>query len=512
MTLNIASHFVDAAAERWPERPAILGEPAAVSYAQLAGAVSQAGNALRRMGCRRGDRVLIVLPDSPEFVAAFFGAAKIGAVAVPVNPMTRQADYAYYLGDCSPRAVVVHNMALSEFLAASPRMQPELLLLAGCGAAEAPPGALHWERAVAGESRTLSAAATVPEDLAFFLYTSGTGGQPKAAMHRHADMLATTEGFAHKVMGIRQEDRTFSVSKLYFAYGLGNGMYFPFSVGASTIFLPERPRPERVFSIVREHRPTIFYSVPTFYAALLNEARRPGCAPCDFGSVRLCVSAGEALPAELFQQWNQYFGMEILDAIGSTEMLHMFISNLPGNCRPGSCGLPVPGCDAKIVEEDGTDVAGGEIGNLWVRGGAAFAGYYNKPELTARGKRGDWVVTGDKFFRDPEGFYHYCGRADDMLKVSGLWVAPTEVENALLGHPAVAEVAVASTLDENGLTKPLAFIVPRSDSIPGPDLAAEILAAVKARLPSYKCPAAVRFVAELPKTATGKIQRFRLRS
>ncbi len=510
--MNIASHFMDAAADRWPERVAIAGGPAEISYSEMAALVNQTGHALRKLACRREDRVLIVLPDSVEFVAAFFGAAKIGAVAVPVNPMTRLADYSYYLADCTPTVVVVHKIALAEVLSALPASKPAQLLLVGCAPAETPPGAERWEEMVAGENRTLAAADTSAGDMAFFLYTSGSSGQPKAAIHRHADMLATTEGFARNVMGIRQDDRMFSVSKLYFAYGLGNGMYFPFSVGASTVYQAERPRPERVVEMVRRHRPTIFYSVPTFYGALLRETCEPARTEADFTSVRLAVSAGEALPSEIFAQWQQRFGMEILDAIGSTEMLHMFISNVPGKCRPGSCGVPVPGCAARIVDETGQPAVDGEIGNLWVQGGAAFAGYWNKPELTERTRQSGWVLTGDKFFRDAEGFYYYCGRADDMLKVSGMWVAPTEVENAILGHPSVAEAAVVGMLEENGLTRPLAFVVPRGEALPGPDLATEILAFVKGRLAAYKWPSAVRFVPELPKTATGKIQRFKLRA
>ncbi|MBI3405109.1 MAG: benzoate-CoA ligase family protein [Acidobacteria bacterium] len=512
--LNIAAHYIDRAAELWPGRIAIAGEPAEVRYAELAELVNRAGNALRELDCNRGDRVLIVLPDSAEFVAAFFGAAKIGAVAVPVNPMTRADDYAYYLRDSGAKIAVVHEMAMREFVARLTGAQSlESIIVVGAGVVQAPTGIKlqMWKKCVDRARAELKAAETSADDMAFFLYTSGSGGQPKGVVHRHKDMLATTWGFAEQIMGIRAEDRCFSVSKLYFAYGLGNGVNYPFSVGASAVYNPERPRPEKIFGLVKKFRPTIFFSVPTVYAALLREASLHDAALPDFSSVRLFVSAGEALPVEILEQWNNRFGAEIVDAIGSTEMLHMFISNRPGRVKAGTCGTPVAGCEARIVNEDGEDVKDGEIGNLLVRGGAAFAEYWNKPELTARTRVGDWVVTGDKFLRDSEGYYVYCGRADDMMKVSGLWVAPAEVENAVLGHPEVAEAAVVGALDENGLTRGLAFVVPKAGVIAGPNLAVEILAHTKSKLAAFKCPAAVKFVEELPKTATGKIQRFKLR-
>jgi len=311
------------------------------------------------------------------------------------------------------------------------------------------------------------------------------------------------------VLGIQPFDRTFSVSKLFFAYGLGNGMYFPFSVGASTVLNPERPRPETIAELLSRHRPSVFFSVPTVYNLLLREAGRG--LGIDFSSVRLAVSAGEALPAEIFEQFRARFGLKIVDGIGSTEMLQMFISNRPGEARPGTCGREVPNYEAVILDESGHLVRTGEIGNLWVRGQSAFAQYWNKPELTAATKDGVRVNTGDKFFCDAEGFYHYCGRSDDMMKVSGMWVSPGEVENALLGHPLVAEAAVVSSMDPSGLLRPVAYLVLRGGADASPQLAREILHDLRSRLAGFKCPQEVHFLAELPKTATGKIQRFRLR-
>jgi benzoate-CoA ligase family protein len=510
-SLNVAVHFLDTPAALHPKRIAIVGEPQEVSYGELAALANRAGNALLAQGVSRGDRVLIVLPDSAEFIAAFFGAAKIGAVAVPVNPFARSSDYIHYLENSEPRAAIVHSEALAEFLPASSVLPQAPIVVAGEGKTD-----LHgvscakWSEWIAAPSDQLAAAATSPGDPAFMLYTSGSGGAPKAAVHRHAGMLATSRGFARGVLGLREDDVTFSVSKLFFAYGLGNGMYFPLSAGARTVLNPERTKVDRVIELVRRRQPTIFFAVPTFYAAILREAEEKNCHP-DFSSVRQCVSAGETLPAEIFERWRKEFGHEILDGIGSTEMLHMFISSRPGKCKPGSCGFPVPGYEVKIVDDTGESVRDGEIGNLWVRGESAFTEYWRIPELTARTKRGDWVVTGDKFFCDSDGYYHYCGRADDMLKVAGMWVSPMEVENALLGHPHIAEAAVVGATDERGLSYSVAHVVLRG-SVQGSEmLAAEICEHIKARLVSYKVPREVRFCAELPKTATGKIQRFKLR-
>jgi len=508
---NVASHFLHTPAEQHPQRIAIVGEPGEVTYGELAALANRAGNALRAQGVSRGDRVLIVLPDSAEFVAAFFGAAKIGAVAVPVNPFARFSDYVHYLENSEPRAAIIHSEALAEFLPASSVLPQvpivvvgeEKINLRGVSCAK-------WSEWTGSSSEHLAAENTSAHDLAFMLYTSGSGGTPKAAVHRHADMLATSRGFARGVLDLREEDVTFSVSKLFFAYGLGNGMYFPLSAGARTVLNPERTKVDRVIELVKRRRPTIFFAVPTFYAAILREAEEKNCG-ADFSSVRQCVSAGEALPVEIFERWRKRFGLEILDGIGSTEMLHMFISSRPGKCKPGSCGFPVPGYEVKIVDDAGESAGNGETGNLWVRGASAFAEYWRIPELTASTKRGDWIVTGDKFFCDSDGYYHYCGRADDMLKVAGMWVSPMEVENALLGHPHVVEAAVVGATDERGLSYSVAHVVLRGNIQGSEKLADEICEHVKARLVSYKVPREVRFCSELPKTVTGKIQRFKLR-
>ncbi len=505
---NIAEYFLDRPAREHPDRVAILGEPSPVTYRELSDLADSVARGLMRDGIAPGERVLIVLPDSAEFIAAFFGVAKTGAVGVPVNSMVREGDYSHYLRDCGARLAIVHALALPAFLPAAQGFPADSIVVVG-EAPDHPAGSRMWRDWLRKSGERVPPGATRATDPAFFLYTSGSGGTPKAAVHLHKDMLATTRGFAEGVMGIAPSDRTYSVSKLFFAYGLGNGMYFPMSAGAATILDPERPRPERAAEFLKKHRPTIFFAVPTFYSALLREAEQGLHA--DFSSVRMAVSAGERLPPEIFERFKSRFGLEIIDAIGSTEMLHMFLSPKPGRTRAGSCGFPVPGYEAKIVDDSGAPVPEGEIGNLWVKGESAFSGYWGIPELTARTKQGDWVVTGDKFYRDANGYYHYCGRADDMMKVSGMWVAPAEVENALLGHPKVAEVAVVGVIDPNGLTKPLAFVVIQTDAGPTPALAEELQQFVHSRLSGFKCPTEIKFLDALPKTATGKIQRFRLR-
>lgn len=509
--MNAAEHFLDEPAQRHPDRVAIAGEPREVTYGELAALANRVGNALREQGATRGDRVLILLPDSAEFVAAFFGAAKIGAVAVPVNPFARAADYIHYVENSEPRVAIVHSEALPDFLAAlSGHSHLSLVVLGEKKKAARGVAFTEWSEWTGAAGEQLTPAETSSTDPAFMLYTSGSGGAPKAAVHRHADMMVTSQSYAHGVLDLREDDVTFSVSKLFFAYGLGNGMYFPFSAGAKTVLNPDRTKVERVLELVARHRPTVFFAVPTFYAAVLRATEEKE-HHVDFSSIRQCVSAGEALPEEIFDRWKRRFGNEILDGIGSTEMLHMFISSRPGKCKPGSCGIPVPGCEAKIVDDAGEPVRDGEIGNLWVRGASAFSEYWRIPELTVRTKRLDWVVTGDKFVRDSNGHYHYCGRADDMLKVAGMWVSPVEVENALLGHPRVAEAAVVGATNEQGLTYSVACVVLREAACGSDELAMEICEHVKARLVPYKVPREVRFCSELPKTVTGKIQRYLLR-
>lgn len=509
---NIADEFVSRPAAIHPGKLAILGVEREATYAEVKFEVERVAQALLDSGCKRGDRVLIVLPDSLEFIASFFGAAKIGAIAVPVNSMARAADFHHYLSDSGARFAVVHVSAQAQFEPAIESSNLELVIYVGNFASvglSTPPRRLAYSDWVRVRANAVETAATTATDMAFLLYTSGSGGAPKAAIHRHGDMLVCARSYAQSVLGLRSDDRTFSVSKLFFAYGLGNGMYFPFSVGAGTVLYPGRPSIDKILEVVGNFCPTIFFSVPTFFAALLRDAGEASVS--QFSSVRLAVSAGETLPAEICLRFRERFGIEILDGIGSTEMLHIFISSRPGMARPGSCGMEVPGYHARILDDSCAEMPPGEIGNLWVRGDSAFQEYWNIPQLTARTKKDEWVFTGDKFYRDRDGFYHYCGRVDDMMKVSGMWVSPGEVENALLTHPIVAEAAVVARHDARGLMHPTAYVVLREGTSPGNGLADEIREWTKRKLLSYKCPERIEFVVELPKTATGKIQRFRLR-
>ena len=508
---NIAEWFLDRPAEAHPRRIAILGEPLPVCYGELRELANRVGNALLAGGCACGDRVLIVLRDSAEFMAAFFGAAKIGAIPVPVNSFAHTGDYSFYVSDSGASIAIVDEGALGEFAPAARASNVPIVVVGGDNSGSDIAGEeVEWAEWIAASSPELSTRATAACDAAFLLYTSGSGGRPKAAVHQHKDMLVATRSYGEGVLGIRTDDRFFSVSKLFFAYGLGNGMYFPLSVGASVVLNPEKTRIERVAELVARHRPTIFFGVPTFYAALLGEFNR-GLA-VDLSSVRLAVSAGEPLPGEVFEQFRERFGIEILDGIGSTEMLHIFISNRPGDARAGTCGTPVPNYEVRIADDSGRPCRVDEIGNLFVRGESAFAEYWQKPKYTARVKAADgWVATGDKFFCDADGYYHYSGRSDDMMKVSGMWVSPIEVENALLGDERIAEVAVVGVADGAGLVKPVAYIVLVAGLQAHPDIANAIQEAVRARLVHYKCPREFHFVAELPKTVTGKIQRYLLR-
>ncbi len=512
--LNIAEEFVTRPAREHPQKTAIVGVERRATYADVEAETNRVAQALRDYVCRPGDRVLIVLPDSLEFIATFFGAAKIGALAVPVNSMARTNDYQHYLADCGARIAIVHASSFDEFQPALHASAVEYTIVVGARARAAGSGqgtTIAWDDWLPKNAGDVPTHPSTADDPAFLLYTSGSGGSPRAAVHRHRGMIATSTAYARGVLGLRPDDVTFSVSKLFFAYGLGGGMYFPLSAGASTLLFPERPRAGLIANVVRRHRPTVFFSVPTFYAALLREA--DSGAAIDFSSLRLAVSAGEALPAEIFTRFRERFDIEILDGLGSTEMLHMYMSTRPGYAHAGSCGLPVPGYHVKIVDEQERELTNREIGNLWVSGPSRFIEYWNAPEISRNRFNGEWYLTGDKLTRDPEGFYHYCGRADDMMKVSGMWVSPVEVENALLGHPAVAECAVVGQFDSVGLTRPVAYIVLRRGvQQPGGAMDSEISAWLRTRLVGYKCPEEFKFVTELPKTATGKIQRFRLRS
>ena len=505
--LNAAALLVDRhLAEGRGAKPALLAGRRALSYAELSEDVDRTGEALRRLGVRIEERVVILLPDSPEWVFTFFGTIKLGAVAVPLNTMLKPADYAYLLNDCRARVVIADAAMWGRLAELRPRLRYlEHAVVVGAEM----PGCLAFERLLAESSGRLEPADTSKDDAAFWLYSSGTTGMPKGTIHLHHDMVYAAEMYARATIGLEADDVSFSVAKLFFAYGLGNGLYFPLYTGGTTVLLADRPTPEAVFGTIAEHRPTVFYSVPTSYAALLHHAEKHRID--SLGRVRMCVSAGEPLPKHLYDKWLERFGVEILDGIGSTEILHIFISNRPGRARPGSTGQLVPGYEARICDEQGRDLPPRSVGTLWIRGDSIAAGYWNKHEATKETFHGDWINTHDKFLVDEDGYFWYAGRTDDMIKVSGQAVWPSEVEALLQRHPAVLESGVVGTADPDGLIKPVAYVVLKDGAVPTPQLARELQEFVKANTAPHKYPRAVLFVEELPKTATGKIQRFKLR-
>ena len=505
--LNAAHWFVDRHVEEGRDgRLAIIYEGQRLTYGDVYAGANRVGNMLRRLGVAIEQRVVLLLPDGPEFVSSFWGALKIGAVPVPTNTLLKARDYEYILKDSRATVVIAGEPLVAAVEEVRPRL-PDLTHVVVVGRPAA--GQLAYGELVEAERPELAPAATTRDDVAFWQYTSGTTGTPKAAVHLHHDMLVCCEAFGRHVLEIGPEDRTFSVAKLFFAYGLGNALYFPFHMAASTVLYPGRPEPAKVFEVITRERPTLFYAVPTAYAAMLQvpDAERR----YDLRSVRVCSSAGEPLPKAIYERWLERFGLEILDGIGSTEMCHTFIANRRGHVRPGSSGTVVPGYEAKLIDDSGREVAVGEVGNLMVKGDSACSCYWNQHERTKQTIEGEWVRTGDKYTRDADGYFWYAGRTDDMIKAGGMWVSPAEVEGALAGHPAVVEAGVVGAEDKDELVKPLAFVVLARGHLASPTLEAELKAFVKERVAAYKYPRWIVFVDELPKTATGKIQRFKLR-
>ena len=506
---NAATHFVDRnVAEGRGDRVAIECGDERVTYRQVAERVNRFGSALLALGIRPEQRIALILLDTPAFASCFFGAIKAGIVPIPLNTLWKAKDYHHALNDSGACALVISEALLKQFQAIDRAELPRLEHVIVVG--EPPPGHVRFDTLMAESSPKLDAAPTHPDAMAFWLYSSGSTGGPKGCVHLQHDMYVCAETYAKGVLGMRESDRCFSAAKLFFAYGLGNALYMPFAVGATAILLPDPPTAPRVYEMIERYQPTLFFSVPTNFGMLLAHERPE--REFDLSGVRYAVSAGEALPESLYRRFKQRFGVEILDAIGSTECLHMFIANRPGNVRPGSSGQIVPGYDARIVDDEDRPVPVGEMGNLLIKGDSTCAFYWNQPEKTRQTIQGDWIRTGDKYYRDADGFYFYGGRTDDMLKAGGIWVSPIEIENVLIDHEAVQECAVIGRDDGDGLSKPFAYVVLRTQVSGSPELAAALQQFVRERLADYKRPRGVEFVSELPKTATGKLQRFKLRA
>src|SRR3954469_7262498 len=489
------------------QKPAFIDPRGSWTYSELAERVDRFGNVLRALGIRCEERILLALLDTIDWPTAFLGAIKAGVVPIPVNTLMTEDDYRFMLADSRASMLVVSEALYPKFaklIEACPEVAH--VIVAGDNAH----GRHRFEDLIASAGSESYTAPTTCDDICFWLYTSGSTGRPKGAVHAHADLRLTDDLYAGPILGITENDVCYSVAKLFFAYGLGNAMTFPLSVGATTVLLSERPTPDGVAAILRQHQVTLVYAVATFYAAFLAS---PAAPQRDKTRMRICVSAGEALPPDVGRRWSERYGVDILDGLGSTEMLHIFLSNRPGDVKYGTSGKPVPGYDIRLVGDVGQVIINpGEMGELQVRGPTSAIMYWNNREQSRTTFLGEWTRSGDKYFEDEDGYYVYCGRRDDMLKVGGIYVSPFEVEGALQSHPDVLEAAVVAWPDEEELIKPKAFVVLKAPERACDELVLALQDHCKTKLAPYKYPRWIEFRLDLPKTATGKIQRFRLRA
>ena len=502
---NAAVDMVDRnVAEGRGTKTAFIDPRRRLSYGELAGQVARVGPMLNALGLQREDRLAMIMLDTVDFPVLFWGAIRAGIIPIPLNTLLPVEQFRYILEDSRAKALFVSPPFLKAAESAMAGLPLKTLVVAGDAPGEHPTLEKLLQTASAG-----APAETSPDEVAFWLYSSGSTGMPKGVRHVHTSPMATAQLYAQGVLAITENDVCFSAGKLYHAYGLGNGMSFPLSVGATTALLPDRPTPGAIFEVLKREQPTLFFGAPTLYAMMLAD---PACTPQN-GSQRLrwCVSAAEALPEHVGIEWKKRFGVDILDGIGSTEMLHIFVSNQPGKLRYGTSGVAVPGYELRIVDDNGAEVADGELGELLVRGPSAAEGYWNQREKTRRTFAGEWTHTGDIYVRDGDGMYRYCGRNDDMFKVSGMWVSPFEVESALITHPAVLEAAVVAKEDGDGLLRPKAYITLKDGAKGDEPLRETLKEHVKQQIGMWKYPRWIDFVESLPKTATGKIQRFKLR-
>ncbi|MBR1161038.1 benzoate-CoA ligase family protein [Bradyrhizobium elkanii] len=506
MTYNAVSWLLDRNVDEGRGDKVVFDDTVSqITYGQLQQQTRRVGNMLRRLGVRREERVAMIMLDTVDFPIVFLGAIRAGVVPVPLNTLLTAEQYGYILGDCRARVLFVSEALLpvvKDIIARMPDL--EHVVVSGKDAH----GHNKLSDEIARESDVFATAPTHADEPAFWLYSSGSTGMPKGVRHLHSNLAATAETYAKQVLGIREDDVGLSAAKLFFAYGLGNALTFPMSVGASTVLNSERPTPAVMFALLNKYHPSIFFGVPTLFAAMLNDEAMKAQAAGN--RLRVCTSAGEALPESVGNAWRARFGVDILDGVGSTELLHIFLSNAPGDIKYGSSGRPVPGYKVRLVNELGADVADGEVGELLVDAPSAGESYWNQRAKSRATFEGAWTRTGDKYTRDADGRYTFCGRADDMFKVSGIWVSPFEVESALITHPAVLEAAVVPEADPEGLLKPKAYVVLRPESSAA-GLHEALKEHVKQKIGPWKYPRWIDVVDNLPKTATGKIQRFKLR-
>jgi 4-hydroxybenzoate-CoA ligase len=506
---NAAVDFVDRnVAEGRGDKTAFIDPSRNLTYGELRDAAARIGPMLARLGIEKENRIAIVLLDTVEFPILFWGAIRAGIVPVLLNTRITVDQYRYLLEDSRSKAVFV-SAALLPLIEEAAVGLPDLKRIVVVGGG--PASKLRLDTLLAAENEGSAPARTCADDVAYWLYSSGTTGMPKGVMHVHSSPRFVAESAGKRRIGYREDDVVFSAAKLFFSYGLGNAMFCPMWVGATSVFYPERPTPQTVFEVLRGYQPTMFFAVPTLYAAILAD---PECtAKNTSGRLRICFSAGEPLPAHIGMAWRERFGIDIVNGVGSTEMGHLFLTNLPDAVEYGTSGVPVHGYDLRLVGEEGQDVADDEIGELLVNGESAAAGYWNQREKSRRTFVGEWTRTGDKYFRRPDGVYTYCGRTDDMFKVSGIWVSPFEVEEALTSHPMVIEAAVVPAEDSDGLIKPKAFVVLGDCAASDSDqvLYEELKVHVKRTIGPWKYPRWIVFVDSLPRTPSGKLQRFLLR-
>ncbi len=490
------------------DKVALYSPERRMTFRQVSQEANQVGNALKKLGVRLGDFVGILSPDGPEWVASFFGALKIGAVAVGLNTLLTPPEYGYILRDCRARVLIVHE-SLLPILEKSRDEQRFLERVVVIGYPDRG-GDLAYHDWIHGEATELETAPTHRDDLCTLNYSSGTTGEPKGIPHAHKDLPLSAQLYGVDTIGLREDDRTFAIAKLFFTYGLGNNLIYPWHLGASVVLSPAPPRvAANVLAAIDHFKPTVLNGVPTNYAAML--AVEDFTEKYDLSSLRMCVSAGEALPVPIWQAWKKHTGLEIVEGIGTVENFALFLTNRPGDNRPGSTGKPVEGFEIRLVDDEGSPVPRGEVGSLLVKGETASLSYLHQYEKSRRTFRGEWLFTGDKFFMDEDGFYHHVGRADEMLKVGGIWVSPVEIESTLVSHGAVLEAAVVGEPDPSRLIKPKAFVVLKKGHTPSKELAAELVEYCRQNMAAYKRPRWIEFVDELPRTATGKIQRGKLR-